>query len=253
MSAALIASGCSSMAAWLGVVDDDHGHAVAERALELVGVLDMRQRIAPWLQIEDRGAAAGIVCLPRGAVAGDALRRQHLRMPALEPGRRIVAGRKEGKAERLQALVVGQRRIGAVPDRFADRRRRRRVADIGGDQRYTAHQIGPVGREHARDAVAEGMAGDERGLAAVVFDYRRDVGGAVMQVRVRRRTAACTDAARLRPQHAIAGGGDPRSHDVEVGGAAAERWQQRDAPARSLRQHFDLDVAALNDGAGDCG
>ena len=105
---------------------------------------------------------------------------------------RIVAGREEGEPQRLEPLLVGQRGVGAVADRFADRRRRRRVADIGGDQRHAAHQIGPVGGEHARDAIAEGVAGDQRGAAAVMFDHRRDVGGAIMQVNIRRR-------ARLRP------------------------------------------------------
>jgi hypothetical protein len=100
------------------------------------------------------------------------------------------------------------------------------VADIGGDQADAAHQVGPIGREHAGNAVAEGVTGDERRTAAVAFDHRGDVGGTVVQVGIRRRAAAGADPARLRPQHAIAGAGDPLRHDVKVGRAAAERRQQ---------------------------
>ena len=125
------------------------------------------------------------------------------------------------------------------------------MADIGGDQRDAAHQVGPVGREHARDAVAEGVTGDQRGAAAVALDHRRDVGGAIMQIGIGRGTAARADAARLRPQHAIAGGGDPLRHDVEIGRATAERRQQHERVAGPLRQHLDADGPALNDGRGD--
>src|SRR5882672_12440963 len=99
-----------------------------------MGVLDMRQRIVVGLQIEDRDGAGSIVLLARGAIAGDPLRRQDLRMPAGEPAARIMAGREEGILQRLQSLGVGQRRVGARLDGLAYYRRARRMADIGSDQ-----------------------------------------------------------------------------------------------------------------------
>ena len=104
--------------------DHRHGDPVAERALELKRVLDMRQWIMVGLQIQDWGIAAGVILGARGAVAGDPLRRQHLGMPASEPAAGIVAGREKGKLQRLQSLGVGQRWIGACLDGLADVTRR---------------------------------------------------------------------------------------------------------------------------------
>ena len=72
-------------------------HAVAELGLVGPGVLDMSERIVVGLQVENRRIAAGKILLARGAVAGAALGRQDLGIPAREPAARIIAGREEGE------------------------------------------------------------------------------------------------------------------------------------------------------------
>src|SRR5215470_15731594 len=85
------------------VLDYGDGDPVTERALELVCVLDMRQRIVVRLQIENRYEACGMIRLARGAVTGDPLGGEHLGVPAGEPAARIVVGREEGELQRLQS------------------------------------------------------------------------------------------------------------------------------------------------------
>jgi hypothetical protein len=100
-----------------------------------------------------------------------------------------------------------------------------------------------------RDAVAEGVADHERSAAILVLDHRGDVGGTVVQIDAGKRAAALPNAARLRPQHPMAGGRQPVRHDVEIARAAPERWQQHDHVSVSLRQDLDAYIAARNEGS----
>jgi hypothetical protein len=203
--------------------DHHYGHARTELPRIGLGVLGVRQRIVGGLQVEDRRLSRREILFPRGAIAGDALRRQHLRMPAFEPGARIVAWGKERDLQRLEALRVGERRIGAGADRCAHPRRARRLADIRGHQRDRAHQLRAIGREHARDPVAEGMPDYESRTIAVLLDDRGDIGGAVVQIDPGERAAAFSDAARLRPKDAVTGACEALGHSVEIACTAPER------------------------------
>jgi hypothetical protein len=235
-----------------GALDHHDADAFAELSLVGLGVLDMRQRIVLGLQVEDRRLSRREVLVAGGAIAGDALRRQHLGMPAFQPAARVVAGRKEGELQRPDALLVGQRRVGAGADRRAHLRRARRPADIRGDEGDRADELRPVGREHARHPVAEGVSDHESRAAVRMLDDRGHVGRAVVQIDPVQRTSAAADAARLRPQHPVAGVGQARRHRIEIGCAAPQRGQKHDdvGSLASLRQDLDPHVAACDHGSG---
>jgi hypothetical protein len=66
---------------------------------------------------------------------------------------------------------------------------------------------------------------DEGRTVRRMLDHRRDVVGIVVQVDAGHRALALPDPARLRPQHAEAGGGHACRDRVEILRAAAERGQ----------------------------
>jgi len=154
--------------------------------------------------------------------------------------------------QRLDALRVGQRRVGAVANRLADPRRARRLADIRSHECDRAHQIGSVGCQHGGHPVAEGVSNDESRAIAFVRDDRRHVRRVVVQINSCKRPPALPDAARLRAQHAVAGAGKPFRDRLEVGRSAAERGKQNDDAASllALRQHLDAHVMVRNDVSG---
>jgi hypothetical protein len=71
-----------------------------------------------------------------------------------------------------------------------------------------------------------------------------------VQIDVGQRTGARADAARLRPQHAVAGHRQAQGDRIEIGGAAAERRQQHDGGPLPLPENFDLHVATRDDDLG---
>jgi len=164
-----------------------------------------------------------------------------------------VAGRKKSKLQIAQALGFGQRCVAALCDCFAhfgpDRRlmnARRHFAGRGRRQHHAAHEVWTVGGQHLRDEVAVGVAHDDRGAHAFVLDYCSDVGGEVVQRLVRHRAGARADAAGLGPQDAEAVLDEQPGDDVVVFGTATERRQDHDDRASSLRNHFDVCVAAVH-------
>ena len=87
----------------------------------------------------------------------------------------------------------------------------------------TAHQLRAIGREHARDPVAEGVPDHESRTVVVLLDDRRDIRCAVVQIDPGERAAASSDAARLRPKDAVTGACEALGHSVEIACAAPER------------------------------
>ena len=130
------------------------------------------------------------------------------------------------------------------------------MADVGGDQRDGGDEVGTIGCEQARDAVAEGVAGEECwarsvSLAMSRFDDGCDILGAVLEVLVAAAVARA-DAARLGTQHAKAGSSNCVCDRVEVLRTAPERGQHDDERAIALRQDFNhRDVLAADDEALD--
>jgi hypothetical protein len=178
------------------------------------------------------------------------LRLQYLGMPTLEPAARIVAGAKKAIAAPRSAPVRtatdrrwrGSRR---------DLRRARRLADIAATERDRAHQIGAIGRQHARHPVAEGVTDDESRPLASCAMTAAHVARIVVQINSCERAPTLSDAARLRPQHAVTRARQPFRDRLEVRRAAAERRKQNDdaALAVALRQDFDADAAVRDNAA----
>jgi hypothetical protein len=93
------------------------------------------------------------------------------------------------------------------------------------------------------------VSDDECRSVVFVRDDRRHVRRVIVQINPRERTAALADAARLRPQHAVAGARKPFCDRIEVGRAAAEGGKQNNNASLpiSLRQDLDAHVTVRND------
>src|SRR6266849_6453721 len=94
-----------------------------------------------------------------------------------------------------------------------------------------------IDRRHARDPVAEGVPGDDRG----------DVAGEIVEGETVHRSGARAGAARLRAQHANSGFRDPGGDLVVVLRIAAARRQEDDERSRAFRDHLDARVACGDD------
>jgi hypothetical protein len=122
------------------------------------------------------------------------------------------------------------------------------MAHIGGDQADCGHQLWPIRCKHARHPIAERVPDDKGRSVRLVRNDVRDVRRAIVQIDVLR-PAAASDSARLRPQHPKTGACEPPRDLVEVGGAAAERWQKHRRKAFPLCHHLDLRVATRQQSA----
>ena len=166
-------------------------------------------------------------------------------MPALKPDAGIVARREEHELHGLDARLVRRGHIGAQADRGAHVRRTWMMADIGGDESDGADELRPQGRERPRHAIAEGVPDHESRTAGIVVSITAAISAArSSSFTPSQGPAARADAARLRPQHAIARIGKLAGDRIEIARAAAERRQQHDRTAFALHQHFEPRVAA---------
>ena len=77
------------------------------------------------------------------------------------------------------------------------------------------------------------MADHEGRAETFLLDHGRDIGRVIVQIDPSQRCVAVPDAARLRPQHAIAGLGEARGDRVELRGFGA--FSVKNRPARTGR------------------
>ncbi len=225
--------------------DDRDGDPVAELVLHLVALLRRLERIAFGLQVEQRRNAGGppVGLLDRGGRR--ALAFAHLRVPAVQPFRWIVARREKGKPQGLKTLLVGQRRIARHIDR--GQQFGRKLLGRGGKDDHAAHQRRMIDRRHPRDPVAVGVT-DDHGLArAKRLDHLGDIAREIVQRNAGQRPGALADAARLRTQRAIARRCKTFRDRVVVLGIARERRQQDDGRSLPFDDDFDCNVGVAHE------
>ena len=139
---------------------------------------------------------------------------------------------------------AGRCEIGAQANGGAHIRWAWTSSDIGRNQRDATNHIRPQRRQGPRDPIAESVSDDERRTAFGIIDHGGNVGRKVFEFHAAPGPGASANTARLGPQNAIAGSGEPPRDSVEIRGAAAERRQQHNCRTRALRQNFEARFAA---------
>ena len=86
-----------------------------------------------------------------------------------------------------------------------------------------------------------------RRTAIFVANDRRRVAREIMQRQLFHWSAAAAGAARLRPQHAKAGFGDPGGNDIEILRRAAARGKQNHQRPAAFSDHLDPHVIIGDD------
>ena len=205
------------------------------------------------LQIQDRSLSSREVLLPRCATAARSAASTSGCQPSSHT-RASLQGAKNANCSALMRSASGS--VGSALLRIASRTFGAywEPCRSGGDETDGGHQLRPVGGEHARHAVAEGMTDDECGALLLLLDDGRHVRRIVVQIDAGQRRHALPNSTRLRPHHAVAGVHKLIGNRVEIERATAERRQEDDHRPVALRQYLDASVAILirDDGTARC-
>ena len=107
-------------------------------------------------------------------------------------------------------------------------------------------KIRPQRRQHAADALPEGVANDHRRAAAEALDYGGHIAGEVRHGHARHRPRAAAEATRLDTSRGIARSGQSAREIVEVLGPSPERRDHRHERAPAADERLDGDAIALD-------
>jgi hypothetical protein len=125
-----------------------------------------------------------------------------------------MARGEESGLQRSQAYRVRQGGIDALCQMVTQGR----IGRLGGSggQDDAAHQMRMVGGYAAADPLTESVAQDEGAAVRKAVDHDRNVLGVIVQGQAIHRAGAAAHAARLRPQHIEAGGGEQAGDFVKI-------------------------------------
>ena len=237
-------SGCSGSIAWLAFATSTTSTrsppSCSRSAWPFAGTASGSS--SPWMT--STGADPGVPPLfLADQVARPPLHRLRLRVPALEPDRSVVAGRKERVLDVGETLLVRPLKLEDAFEGFAGLRRRGRLPP-GGDQRHTAHQLRPVGGKATHNTVAEGVAHEVSRPARQVLDDSRRIIREIVQRQSRHGGGTVAGAAGAYAGGPVAGGREVVHQRIEVVGAAPQGGDEdHQLPAAP---HLYLDLATLH-------